>query len=235
MNDLLSNENEVGRRPQQGGPPLVVLASISLVLLLGGIGIGVALGGVPPLPFAAGTSVKDFLVGHPVAVQVIAVGVFAASVPLAIYAATASARLRQLGVTAPGATIALAGGVLAAGGLGLCGLLLWTLSRPEGTADEPLIRALYFLVFLTGGPGHVVVLCLLVAGIAVPSLILGLLPRPVAWTGLVIAAIAELTTLVLIWPGLDVLLPIARFSALVWLIVAGAQLPLQRARRVVQT
>src|SRR6516165_3422757 len=90
MNDLLSNENEVGRRPQQGGPQLVVLASISLVLLLGGIGIGVALGGVPPLPFAAVTSVKDFLVGHPVAVQVIAVGVFAASVPLAIYAATAS-------------------------------------------------------------------------------------------------------------------------------------------------
>jgi hypothetical protein len=235
MNDLQSNENAASRRPQQGGPPLVVLASISLILLLGGIGIGVALGGVPPRPFAAGTSVKDFVVAHPVAVQVAAVGVFASSVPLSIYAATASTRLRQLGVTAPGATIALAGGVLAAGGLGLCALFLWTLSRPEVTASEPLIRALYFLVFLTGGPGHVVVLGLLVAGIAVPSLIVGLLPSPVAWTGLVIAAMAELTTLVLIWPGLGVLLPIARFSALLWLIVAGAQLPLRRARREVET
>src|ERR1700756_888966 len=147
MNDLRENENEVSRRRQQGGPPLVVLASISLVLLVGGVGIGAALAGVPPLPYAPGTSVKDFIVPHPVAVQVVAVGVFASSVPLAIYAATASARLRQLGVTAPGATIALAGGVLAAGALGLGGLSLWTLSRPEVASDEPLVRAIYFLVF----------------------------------------------------------------------------------------
>jgi hypothetical protein len=157
--------------------------------------------------------------------------VFASSVPLAIYAATASARLRQLGVTAPGATIALAGGVLAAGALGLSGLLAWTLSRPELTADATLVRAVSFLAFLTGGTGHVVPLGLLLAGIAVPSLIVGLLPRPVAWTGLAIAVIAELTTLVLIWPGLAVLLPIARFTALIWLIVAGALLPLRRRNK----
>jgi hypothetical protein len=227
MNDSDRNANVVSRQPQRGGPPLVVLASISLALLLGGLGIGVVLGGVPPMPFAP--SVKEFIAEHPVAVQAAAVGVFASSVPLAIYAATASARLRQLGVTAPGATIALAGGILAAGALGLGGLSLWTLSRPEVTSDEPLVRAIYFLVFLTGGPWHVVGLGLLLAGIAVPGLVLGLLPRPVAWIGLVIAAIAEVTTLVLIWPGLDVLLPIARLSGLVWLIVAGAQLPLRRA------
>jgi hypothetical protein len=164
-------------------------------------------------------------------VQAGAIGVFASSVPLAIYAATASARLRQLGITAPGATIALAGGILAAGGLGLSGLLAWTLSRPEVSADPALVRALYYLVFLTGGAGHVVALGLLIAGIAVPSLILGLLPRPVAWTGLAIAVIAELTTVVLIWPALAVLLPVARFTGLIWLIVAGALLPLRRRRR----
>ncbi len=37
---------------------------------------------------------------------------FASTVPLAIYAAIASSRLRTLGVTAPGATIALAGGLI---------------------------------------------------------------------------------------------------------------------------
>jgi len=163
--------------------------------------------------------------------QVGAIGVFASSVPLAIYAATASARLRQLGITAPGATIALAGGILAAGGLGLSGLLAWTLSRPEVSADPALVRAVYYLVFLTGGAGHVVALGLLIAGIAVPSLILGLLPRPVGWTGLAIAVIAELTTVVLIWPALAVLLPVARFTGLIWLIVAGALLPLRRRRR----
>jgi hypothetical protein len=77
----------------------------------------------------------------------------------------------------------------------------------------------------------VVTLGLLIAGIAVPSLIVGLLPRPVAWTGLVIAGLAELTTLVLIWPELSPLLPVARFTGLIWLIVAGALLPLSRRNR----
>jgi hypothetical protein len=75
-----------------------------------------------------------------------------------------------------------------------------------------------------------VALGLLIAGMVVPSLIVGLLPRWLSWTGLVIAALAELCTLVLIWPGFDVLLPIARFTGLVWLILAGALLPTRRSR-----
>ena len=233
MNDSLGNATAGARRPQQGGPPLAVLAAISFALLIGGLAIGVALNGVPPSPFGQGTAVQGFFVSHPGAVQAAAVGVFGSSVPMAIYAATASARLRQLGVTAPGATIVLAGGVLAAGALGLAGLLLWTLSRPEVTSDQALARAVYDLVFLTGGPGHVVALGLLVAGMAVPGVVLDLLPKPLAWTGLVIAAIAELTTLVLIWPPLMVLLPVARIPGLVWLIAAGALIPVQRRRREV--
>src|SRR5712675_2321554 len=103
MNDSFADRNEVSGWPRQGGPPLAVLAGISLGLLVVGLGIS---------------------------------------------AATASARLRQLGITAPGATIALAGGILAAGGLGLSGLLAWTLSRPEVSADPALVRAVYYLVFL---------------------------------------------------------------------------------------
>nr|PZN23615.1 MAG: hypothetical protein DIU75_04960 [Mycolicibacterium hassiacum] len=113
----------------------------------------------------------------------IAFGVFGSSIPLAIYAATAGSRLRQLGVTAPGSTIALAGGLLAATGLALSALLIWTLSRP------------------------------------------------VAWAGLAIAALAELTTLVLIWPVLSPMLPAARLAGLGWLIVAGALLPTRRRNR----
>jgi hypothetical protein len=208
-----------------------MLAAISLGLLLVGLGVAAALGGVMPLPYGSDASIQAYFQGHPAAVQAGAIGVFASSVPLAIYAATASARLRQLGVIAPGATIALAGGILAAGGLGLSGLLVWTMSRPEVSADPALVRALYYLVFLTGGTGHVVALGLLIAGIAVPGLIVGLLPRSVAWIGLAIAVIAELTTLVLIWPELAVLLPVARFTGFIWLIVAGALLPLRRRRK----
>jgi hypothetical protein len=210
---------------------LALLAAISLLLLLAGLAIGAALGGVMPLPYGSGTAVQDYVANNHAAAVAVGIGAFASSVPLAIYAATASARLRQLGVTAPGATIALAGGLLASAGLGLSGLLAWTLSRPEVTTDATLVRALYYLTYLTGGPWHVVALGLLIAGISVPSLILGLLPRPVAWAGLVIAAVAEVTTLVLIWPGLSPLLPVARFTGLIWLIVAGAMLPLRRRNK----
>jgi hypothetical protein len=207
---------------------LVLLGAISLGLFIGGLVVGAALGGLVPSPFISATAAQDFFRSQPAAVQAGAVFVFASSVPLAIYAATASARLRQLGVTAPGATIALAGGVLAAGALGLSSLLQWTLSRSGVSGDTAVVRALHTMAFLVGGPGHVVMLGLLLAGVAVPSLILGLLPKTVAWTGLAIAVVAELTTLTLVWPALAVLLPIARFPALVWLVVTGALLPRRR-------
>ena len=215
--------NDSARR--RGGPALLLLSLACLGLLFGGLAIGVALGGVMPLPYGPVAAVQAYVRAQPVAVQVIATAVFASSVPLAIYAATAGARLRQLGAPAPAAGIALTGGILAAGSLGLTGLLGWTLSRPEVSADTALVRALYYLVFLVGGPGHIAALGLLVAGMAVPSLNLRLTPRTVAWSGLAIAALAELTMLVLVWQQLGVLLPIARVGALVWLVVAGALLP----------
>jgi hypothetical protein len=201
---------------------LVLPSLLSIGLLFGGLAIGVALGGVMPLPYGPVSAVAAYVRAKPVAVHIIAVATFASSLPLAIYAATASTRLRRLGATGPGAAIALTGGILAAGTLGLAGLLAWLLSRPELSADTALVRALYLLVFLIGGPGHVVALGLLVAGMAVPGLTLGLMPRPVAWMGLATAALAELTTLVLIWQELGVLLPIARVLALAWLVLAGA-------------
>jgi hypothetical protein len=224
------------RRHPQGGPPLGLLAVISTGLLLVGIVASAAVGGVVPSPYGAAGVIGAYFASQSDAVQVDGVLVFASAVPLAIYAATASARLRQLGVTAPGATIALAGGLLAAGALASSGLLLWTLSRPAVRADEPLVRALHDLAFLAGGPAHVVFLGLLVAGIAVPALVLRLVPRPLAWAGLALAALAEVTTLALVWPGLSLLVPLVRFPTLAWLIAVGFALPHRlRSRPVART
>lgn len=231
MNDSIKQVSDVGnRRQQQGGPPLVLVGGMALGFFIGGLVISAALGGVVPSPFSSTTVVQGFFRDHPTAVQAGGIFLFASSVPLLIYASTATARLRQLGVTAPGATIALAGGTVASMTLALSGLLQWSLSRPEGSADAAVVRAISTLAFLVGGPGHVVPLGLLVAGIAVPSLIIRLLPRPVAWAGLAIAVIAELSTLALVSPSLAILLPIARFPALIWLVVAGVLLPHQRRR-----
>ena len=64
-----------------------------------------------------------------------------------------------------------------------------------------------------------------------PALILGLLPRAVAVAGLVVAAVAELAFLSLAVPALGVLIPLARFPGLIWLVVAGFLLPRQRPRK----
>ncbi len=113
---------------------------------------------------------------------------------------------------------------MAAGALGLAGLLGWTLSIPEVVANAAVVRTLYLLVFLTGGPGHIAALGLLVGAIAAPGLTRALMPGPLARMGLATAALAELATVVLIWPALGVILPIARVLALTWLMVAGVAL-----------
>jgi hypothetical protein len=196
-------------------------ATACVVMLFGGLGAGVAIGGVMPLPYGPLGPIAAYVHAEPVAIRVIATATFASSVPLAVYAAAAAARLRTLGAGVA-AAIALTGGALAAGALGLTGLLGWTLSRPDVAADPALVRALYLLVFLVGSPGHLTALGLLIAAIAAPAR--GLLPRPLAWAGIGIAALAEATTLVLIWPQLGVALPITRVLALVWLVAAGALL-----------
>ncbi|MDQ1738462.1 MAG: hypothetical protein QOE53_114 [Pseudonocardiales bacterium] len=218
------------RRVAQGGPHLGVLAVVCTVLFLAGLIISTALAGRTQLPPTAPADdiLRYFATNH-TAVRVGAFFGFGCAVPMVIYAATASARLHNLGVRAPGATIALAGGVLAAGLQAVHGLIAWVLSQPAVTGDPAVVRALNDLDFAVGGPGHVVFLGLLIAGMAVPALLVGLLPRWLAWAGLVLAAVAELSTFALLIDGAGVLLPVGRFLGYAWLITAGFLLP--RARR----
>ncbi|WP_238017938.1 DUF4386 domain-containing protein [Dactylosporangium sp. AC04546] len=224
---------ETRRPPAVAGPPLGVLAVVFTALFLGSLVLGTVLaGGSPyPSPFGETADISAYFRDHHLAVQVGGALQFAAAIPLAIYAATASARLQHLGIRNPGATIALAGGLLAAAFLALSGLLGWVLSQEPVTADPGLTHAVQYLNFAAGGPGHVVPLGLLLAGMAVPGLLAGLLPRWLAWSGLVIAAVAELATLSLLFEPAAFLLPIARFTGLAWLIIAGFRLPLQRPRQ----
>jgi hypothetical protein len=211
------------------GPSLVVLAAMCIALLFGGLAIGVGFGGLMPLPYGPTGPVQHYVQTQSLAVRIIAMAVFGSSVLLAVYAATVSARLRWLGDSGAGPTIALTGGILAAGSLSLTGLLGWLLSRPEIAGDTTLVRALYLLTFLVGGVAHVVALGVLIAGVATSGLAHRLLPRALAWVGVAIAALCELTMLVLAWQPLGPALPVARVAGLVWLLVAGARLPTRRS------
>lgn len=214
--------------PPQVGPPPALFAAVSLALLACGLIVSAVLGGVFPSPFADPAGIIGYFTGRSDAVRATALFTFASAVPLALYAAVIGSRLRTLGVTAPGATIAVVGGTLASAFLTLSGLLAWVLSRPAVTADAALVRALHDLSFVTGGVGNVMFLGLLIAGIAVPGLLLGLLPRSLALAGLVIAAVAALAIVALLWEPAAVLLPVARFPGLLWLVAAGRVLPLSR-------
>ena len=173
-----------------------------------------------PLPYGPAAPIQHYVQTQALALHIMAVAVFGSSVLLAVYAATVSSRLRGLGVTGAGPTVAVVGGTLAAGSLAVTGLLGWTLSRPEVAGDPALVSALYYLTFLIGGPGHVVALGVLIAGIAAG----GVLPR----TGFAIAALCALTTLVLAWTLLGPILPVARVVALAWLLVAAGRPPTRR-------
>lgn len=212
------------------GPPLPPTAIAVVVLVMASLILPIVLssGAVFPSPYSDEGSIVEYFRAHPNLVLVTALLQFAASVPLGIFAATASVRLNHLGVRVPGPTIGLLGGVLASSSMALSGLLTWTLTRPEILDHIELVRLMHNLAFITGGPGFVVPLGLLIAGIGVPGLIARLLPRWHAWAGLVIAGLAMIAIFTIAIPELSILLPIVRFPALAWIVIAAFLLPRQR-------
>jgi len=214
------------RRPD--GPPAGVLATLALVFSIAGVLVPLAIAGTAfPTPPWSPDEVAAYVTGHPWAMTWAGVFAFAASVPLGIYAATVYARLQRLGIRVPGPGIAFFGGISASVLLAASGLVTWALPKASGVPGE-VAHLMTTVVFAFGGVGFVGGLGLLVAGIAVPGLILRLMPRWLAWTGLVLAALSEISFLALLWSGFDVLLPVGRFVGLLWLAVVGFLLPHDR-------
>jgi len=213
------------------GPPLLVLAGVHAALFVASLALStVQAGGTHfPSPFQSSAVSHAYFAAHADAVGLAALMQFGASVPLGIFTATIVSRLRFLGVEAAGVLIALFGGLAAAGGLASSALVQWVLAQPEiGTAGSE--HALHLLAFAFGGPGYVVPFGLLVAGVAVTGGLHRLLPKWLMWSGLVLALIAELSTLSLRVPQASYLLPLARFPGFLWLAAAGALLPRARTR-----
>jgi hypothetical protein len=220
-------------RPGDRGPHPGLLGLVSLVLMLAGLLIGGALSGGDTLasPFAATSEVVRRIHESSSGLRVAAFFQLGSAVPLGIYAATVYARQLRLGVRVPGPVISLVGGMMAVTALTVSAFTQWVLSRSEVSTDPALTHALAFFSFVSGGTGYVVGLGLLIAGIAVPAFILHLLPRRLAAAGLVLAVLAELSSLSLLVEPLQYLLPVGRFLGILWLIAAGFLLPSNRPRR----
>jgi hypothetical protein len=215
--------------PQRGrrhpGPSLLAVAIVFVTLFVGSLVVVAAMTHGGHFPSPLDPTAAAFFADHADAVRLGAFLQFGAAVPLAIFTATASSRLRFLGIEAAGTSIALIGGTLASGMAAVSALVQWALTQPN-LGDG--VRALHLLAFVTGGPGYVVPFGLLVAGIAVTGGLARKLPRWVMWSGLAIAATAELSSLCIALAPAAHLLPVARFSGFVWMIVVGAKLPARR-------
>lgn len=211
-------------------PGFVGLASLGL--LLGSLIAMAALSGGEHItsPFADTSTVTAFYADHGFAARFTAMLQLGSAVPLGIYAATVYARLQRLGVRVPGPGIGLVGGTMAAILLAVSAIVTWTAGQPVVSANAELTHALAYVSFAAGGFAHVLGLGLLVAGIAVPGLLLRLIPTGFAWVGLVIAVPAELSFLSMVVEPLQILIPIGRFGSLIWLVAAGFLLPITRQR-----
>lgn len=209
------------------GPPLLVLAIVSTALFVASLVTTAILthGGHLPSPYEAPSTSAAFFGDYGDAVRVNAFLQLGAAIVLGLFAAVAVSRLRFFGVTAAGVTIALFGGMAGAVFAALSALVQWVLASVDVAMLPMVSNAFHWLYFALGGPAHVAAAGLLVAGISVSGGIAGLLPRWILWSGLVLAVVAEVSTLMMIVPAAVYLLPVARLFTFVWMIAVGATLP----------
>jgi len=203
-----------------GGPPLLMPAIAFAVLTVAAVAVSIH----TPTPTTSAQAVLTYQLDHGTAVRLGGFLQFAAALPLAVWGATVHGRLRALGVRAVGTTMALVGSVLASASLALGGLVGWASAETAQLSDPAVAKLLSELGFATGAVGYVVPFALMMAGVAVPSLLKRLMPRPLAITGLVIAAIGMISTATLLTLVLGPTVPVVRFGGLIWLVAVSVLL-----------
>jgi hypothetical protein len=199
---------------------LFIASLVSFAILSHGSGF--------PMPFGSLEKSQHIYQQFPDAIRLNALLQFGAAIPLGLFTAAVTSRLNFIGVPVTGASIALFGGIAASLLITISSLCSWVLSQPGIVNDLGLMHAVQLFGFASGGVAHVAALGLLMAGISVPCLYGKYTPKWVAWLGLILAGMAELSTLSLIVGQLTYLLPVVRFGSYIWLIGTGFTLIKQR-------
>ncbi len=215
--------------PSRSTPATVPL--LPAALAFAGMNLGAAILGAPgPRPDSSASAVSEYLIANSGRVSLLGVLVLVTAIPLMVWAAGTYSRLRQLAPGEPGPAIALAGGLLASMSLVACGLVTWTSADTAELGDVAVSRMLSTMSFAFGGPGFVAMLGLLLAGTAISGMLIGLLPRPVAWAGLGLAVISVVSVTSLLTQALVPLVPVGRFGGAIWLVVVASLLEANRRR-----
>jgi hypothetical protein len=172
-----------------------------------------------PSPFGAPlgpqTDVARFFIEARPQVELMSFMYTIAAIFLICFVADVASRVSD-GV-AGGGSLALAGGVLAAGFWLLTAMLLWVLARPWTPEQPNLLRALHDLTYLLGGPAHVMTLALFAAAGAVGLSRGDGAVEALRWAGLAGAAVSLVSVVALLFEPATLLLPIGRGLVLVWI------------------
>src|SRR5215471_4802608 len=211
---------EIVNEARHRGPNLGAVSLAYTILFLASLGTTAMMtrGSHFPSPFVAPDLAQAFFARNGFAVGIAAFLQFGAAVPLGIFTATVVSRLQFLGMNVAGVLITLLGGFAASLLAAISALLQWVLAQPGIASQAAATRVLHLLSFATGGVGFVVPFGLLLAGVSVIAWFTRMLPRWLVWLGLVVAIIAELSSLSLVFTPAVYLLPAARFAGFVWII-----------------
>jgi hypothetical protein len=208
------------------GPHPGIVAIVSTVLFCVSVALFESIRGLHfPYPGDTAATMVTYFSAAAARVQFGAFLQCGSAIALGIFTAAATNRMRSLGACGIGIRVAFFGGSLAAFLSLLEAGVVWILAQP-GVADAsmqsaPVVRALYLFAFMLDGPAYAGSLGLLLAGLSVAGLLTRLLPRWLAWAGLVVAALGELSFLSMLVPIFGMLIPLTRFPGYLWLITAG--------------
>jgi len=214
----VNNPYSVHRGPHPGAVALVYV--ILFVASLLSVGITTKGEGFPN-PYGDIQHAQTALLQYINIIRISAFLQFCAAIPLGIFTAAVTSRLRFLGVNVTGISIALFGGIAASVFMTISSLSGWILTQPGVAADINIMHTLQFFGFTTGGVAFTVATGLLMAGISVPCLFGNYTPKWIAIFGLVLAALAEISSFSLLFYPANYLLPVARFGSYIWMIATG--------------
>jgi hypothetical protein len=223
---VTKNDPSSRLRPSHRGPHPGIVAIVHVFLFMTSLVLlGALTGGEGfPMPFASLAKSQQALQKFADVIRLNAFLQFGAAIPLGIFTAAVTSRLSFIGINVTGVSIALFGGITASLLMTISGICGWILSQPGVANDMSIMHAIQLFGFSTGGVAHIAALGLLMAGVSVPCLFGKLIPKWIAWLGIILAGIAELSAFSLIFYPATFLLPIARFGSYAWMIGTGFNL-----------
>ena len=214
----VNNPYSVHRGPHPGAVAVVYVMLFVASLLLVGI---TTKGEGFPNPYGDIQHAQTALLQYIDIIRISSFLQFGSAIPLGIFTAAVTSRLRFLGVNVTGVGIALFGGISASVLMIISSLSGWIITQTGVANDINIMHALQLFSFTTGGVAFAVATGLLMAGISVPCLFGNYTPKWVALFGLILAAAAELSSFSLLFYPANFLIPIARFGSYIWMIATG--------------